>query len=114
MFGFIKRLFGGEKSVSFNDDPFGRDVPPPASRLPVSEAAARVTPPVVLKRDEIIDDRTRIAGYRFSVHHPDANCQLEPGTALEILAANGVAAFAERRLALIPLYLDDWARHDYR
>jgi len=33
---------------------------------------------------------------------------------LEILAANKIATFAERRLALIPLSLDDWPRHDYK
>lgn len=114
MFGFIKRLLGGGKSAPIKGDPFGRDVPPSPYSAPSPVATARVTSPVVLQRNEIIDAKTRIAGYRFSVHHPDPAQQLEPQTTLEILAANNVATFAERRLALISLHSDDWAHHNYK
>ena len=114
MFGFIKRVLGmgGGRSASVNDDRSLRD--PPSSSVPAPLAPIRKAPPVVLLRDEIIDSQTRIAGYRFSARRPESELQADPSATLEILAANNVATFAERRLALIPLSYEDWARDDYR
>ncbi|UCV21927.1 EAL and HDOD domain-containing protein [Ferribacterium limneticum] len=114
MFGFIKRVFGmaGEKPA-----PTGSDQPSGAMQMPsapVPAAPVHKAPAVVLQRDEIIDSKTRIAGYRFSARRPDSARLPDPRSTLEILAANDVATFAERRLALIPLTHDDWTRHDYK
>lgn len=84
----------------------------PVASAPVKPV--RKAPPVVLLRDEIIDARTRIAGYRFSARRPDSELVADAASTLEILAANNVAVFAERRLALIPLSHEDWSRQDYR
>jgi len=116
MFGFIKRVLGlgSGKSASINDDRASREVqaPPVTARPPASPI--RKAPPVVLQRDEIIDSKTRIAGYRFSARRPDSELQADPSATLDILAGNNVANFAERRLALIPLSHEDWAREDYK
>lgn len=115
MFGFVKRLFGAAKPATINSDPFGRDVPlPSATRSDTPVIPAKKIPPVVLQRDEIIDTKTRIAGYRFSARRPDTSQQPDPLATLDILVANNVAAFAERRLALILLSKDDWTNHNYQ
>lgn len=111
MFGFIKRIFGmgGDKPVPVN----GSSPSPAVQIAPAPVASVRKAPPVVLLRDEIIDARTRIAGYRFSARRPDSELLADSSATLEILTANNVAAFAERRLALIPLTHEEWTRQDY-
>lgn len=115
MLGFFKRVFGGEPAPQINPDPFGRD-PKPLVMQTVSVATPqpRVAPAIVLQRDELIDARTRIGGYRFSARRPDRGLQPDALAILEILSANHIAAFAERRLALIPIRAEDWISHDYR
>jgi len=116
MFGFIKRVFGmgGRMPVPVNGEHTSRDVQPSSATAQAPVAPVRTAPPVVLQRDEIIDSKTRIAGYRFSARRPDSVLLPDPFSTLEILAANDVATFSERRLALIPLAADDWMRHDYK
>ncbi len=123
MFGFIKRVLGGQPAaaqVPVNSDPFGREAEqPPVASVGVSDGAAGPSavpsrPAVVLQRDEIIDAKTRIGGYRFSARRPESAGEVDAGATVAVLANNGVAAFAERRLALIPLTPADWERHDYR
>ncbi|HEX6735491.1 MAG TPA: HDOD domain-containing protein [Azonexus sp.] len=112
MFGFIKKIFGGQAAPAANPDPFGRDkvLPAAVAAEPVPRAAAAA----VLQRDEIIDERTRIAGYRLSARRPDAPGQPDPEATLALLAGANVAALAERRIALIPVSAADWMAHDYR
>lgn len=112
MFGLIKKLFAGQGESRSNDDPFARPAPPPAA---VSMAAPpRSAPPAVLQRDEIIDARTRIAGFRLSARLPGGGTQADPAATHEVLLGAGVATLAERRLVLIPLSVGDWLRRDYR
>lgn len=113
MFGLIKRLVGNQPAAKINDDPFGRDRKPPEPVTPLFTAPSCETPPVVLKRDEIIDVRTRIGGYRFAVHVPRSPYEANPRTTLEALRAANVAAFAERRMALIPLPAVQWMSLDF-
>lgn len=110
MFGFIKRIFGGElPPVSVSAGCGGEpEVPAPAAPKPAS------APPVVLQRDEIIDARTRIAGYRFGIRRPDGDGTPDAPSVLDALSTNHVAAFAERRLALIALRPQDWRECDFR
>lgn len=110
MFGFIKRVFGVGAGPSAPDK---GETPPDLPLAPAPAMPVRKAPPVVLQRDEIIDAKTRIAGYRFSARLPDSGQLADAAATLEILVANHVAAFAERRLALIPLSHEDWLRHDY-
>jgi len=63
----------------------------------------------MLRRDELLDESGRLAGYRFVVHG-DAMANLGPEGMAQVLQEAGVPAFAERRLALIHLPDLDWAR----
>jgi EAL and modified HD-GYP domain-containing signal transduction protein len=63
----------------------------------------------MLRRDELLDESGRLAGYRFVVHG-DAMATLSPDVMAQVLHEAGVPAFAERRLALIHLPDLDWAR----
>jgi EAL and modified HD-GYP domain-containing signal transduction protein len=114
MFGFIKRLVGREPQPKVNEDPFGRDRKPSDPAAPLFTAPARETPPVVLQRDEIIDAKTRIGGYRFAAHVPGSSQGPNARATLEALRSNNIAAFAERRMALIPLPAQHWADFDFR
>lgn len=113
MLGFIKKWVGCEAPPPINADPFGRDKKLLPQSAPSFTAPSRVTPPVVLQRDEIIDARTRIAGYRFAARLPDSPYQPNARATLEVLRANKVAVFAERRLALVEIEADDWLNFDY-
>jgi EAL and modified HD-GYP domain-containing signal transduction protein len=113
MFKLIRQWFG-HPSPQINEDPFGRALKPPPQNAPSFTAPPRITPPVVLQRDEIIDDRTRIAGYRFAARLADSPYQPNARATLEVLGANNIAGFAERRLALIQIQADDWLNYDYR
>jgi EAL and modified HD-GYP domain-containing signal transduction protein len=114
MFSFIKRLVGTNPAPKINADPFGRDRQPPNPAAPLFAAPSRETPPIVLQRDEIIDAKTRIGGYRFAVHVPDSPNEPNARATLEALRSNNVAAFAERRMALIPLSALHWRSLDFR
>lgn len=108
----FKRLAGDSTPATISDDPFGRDqdkaaVPPAPTFTARSERA-----PAVLQRDEIIDGRTRIAGYRFSARLPDDG-RADPRATYAVLAEGRLATFAERRLALIPLDIADWPNFDW-
>ncbi len=111
---FIKRLVGSDAPVEINDDPFGsRPPPPPSARPPEPESEPPPAHPIV-QRDEIIDDRSRIAGYRFSVRRPGTGPVLLPQEAAAQLDTENLPAFAARRLALIPLAAGDWMHADFR
>lgn len=82
-----------------------KDEPAP----PAKAAAPRVTAPSAprppaLKREEILDQKKRLCGYRFGQLAQDG---VHPETAfIEALLANHVPEFATKRLAAIPLTLD--------
>lgn len=106
---FVKKLFGGAEPVVINDDPFGRDRPAPP---PPPEQ--RQGPRTLVHRDEIIDGRSRICGYRFAARSVSAAAPALPAAAVEALRTEGIVRFAERRLALLPLRLEDWQAADFR
>lgn len=112
MFAFIKKMFGARDAQVMSDDPFRREQPLPSAKAPVVEVRAVAT--IVLQRDEIIDARTRISGYRLSARRPDAAGQPDAAATLGVLVAANVAALAERRMALIPLTVRDWQELDHR
>ncbi|HEX5801984.1 MAG TPA: hypothetical protein VFY24_03095, partial [Azospira sp.] len=100
----MKRLLGVDAGAAINDDPFGSRKPAPAEAMP---------PParVVVHRDEAIDERSRIAGYRFHTAGAGAAAIDERIAALR---GENILALAQRRLALLPLTAADWARGDFR
>jgi len=112
MFNALKRLISREPP-KLNLDPFGREAEQKARAAQLAEAMAqRAALPVVL-REELLDAKTRIAGYRFSTVWSHS---LEPSqvkATVDALKRENVAAFAERRLALIPLLAYNWFRADY-
>lgn len=112
MFGFIKRALGlgGAKSSVDNGKQTVRGAEASTGAAQAVVLPVRASPPVVLQRDEIIDSKTRIAGYRFSICRPDSGLLADAPAALEVLTGNNVAAFAQRRLALIPMTVEDWSK----
>jgi EAL and modified HD-GYP domain-containing signal transduction protein len=112
MFGFIKKMFGGQGASQASDDPFRRTPPPPAA-VAIAPPPVQV-PAAVLQRDEIIDARTRIAGYRLSARLPDGGSEADGRATHALLSAANVAALAERRIALVPIAAADWRTYDYR
>lgn len=113
MFGFIKQLFGGKTAAPANRGSLKHEVKPPAVAGSLPAGEARIAPAAVLQRDELIDAKTRIAGYRFSARCPESPALADPAATIEILRASNIAHFAERRLALVPLQAGDWHAFAY-
>lgn len=115
MFKLLKRFIGSKESVQINADPFGKDVDNAAESVnKVAESVKRTVPAAVLQRDEILDDRTRITGYRLSALSSDSASPLYARATLEVLRDNNVAGLAERRLTLIPILAEQWVQFDFR
>ena len=62
---------------------------------------------VIVIRDEILASRLRIAGYRFTVRRIGSDDRLDAAMFSQALACENLPRFAQHRLALIPLWLDD-------
>lgn len=113
----FKRLVGVSPAPTFpaepNADPFGHEKPqnppPPATFTAPSERE-----PAIVQRDEIIDAKTRIAGYRFAARFADRPEKPDPRATIAVLAESRLKNFAEHRLALIPLAIEDWPNYDWR
>jgi EAL and modified HD-GYP domain-containing signal transduction protein len=111
---FVKRVLGqDQEEVPMSDNPFGdRNAPQEivsATPAPGANTKAPVSAEadLQLQRDEIIDSRGRIAGYRLRPFKT-SGALVGAGEYLRLLADEAVAALARRRLALIPLKLNDW------
>lgn len=107
----MKRLTGRGEPPPFNDDPFGSRPPPPSAQLSADAPAVRST---IVRRDELIDERSRIAGYRFLVRRLGSELSPDPAETVSALRAEHVDRFAERRLALLPLTPAAWRETDCR
>jgi EAL and modified HD-GYP domain-containing signal transduction protein len=114
MFGAIKRMLGVGREPVFNTDPFGREKT--SSQKSAAASVSRVEKIVepMLRRDELIDMQTRIAGYRFGLQSTDATQALSEQAKFDALREANLLGFAERRLALIVLDSQQWFKHDYR
>jgi EAL and modified HD-GYP domain-containing signal transduction protein len=114
----IKGLLGGNKEVVISDDPFGRNTPPipgvTGAVAPPTQSEPVREPSVVVHRDEIIGERSRIAGYSFRAHSTDNSVRPSVEGALAALKADNVITVAQRRLALLPLRTEDWQSADFR
>jgi hemerythrin-like metal-binding protein len=68
-----------------------------------------------VQREEILDGRTRIVGYRFQVL-PIDEAGIPPGPEMKLsaLKADGLGSFAQQRMAIVPIGVDDWQMFDYR
>ncbi|MHA4868386.1 EAL and HDOD domain-containing protein [Duganella sp. PWIR1] len=88
-------------------EPDAAPVSAPAA-APVSAAAA-VAPPesrVIVTRVEIVDDRHRLSGYRFSAPPPDA-------AMIDALVAAEVPGFAQNRMAMVQIGVEAVAENLY-
>ncbi len=119
MFEIFKRWIGPSPSAHVNPDPFGRErqAATGATRPvgPASTASATVAiPALVVRREEVVDSKTRIAGYRFSTAFSASTDLPNVRLACDALLAENLAAFAERRVTLLPIVAQNWFRADYR
>lgn len=113
----FKRLVGVSPKPTFpakpNADPFGREKPQ-GSPPPALFTAPSEREPAIVQRDEIIDAKTRIAGYRFAARFADRPEAPDPRATVAVLNESRLKTFAERRLVLTPLALEDWPNYDWR
>jgi EAL and modified HD-GYP domain-containing signal transduction protein len=110
---FLKRLLTGEQEVLISDNPFAK-VEVQEAQEPPKATLRQDTPAAILHRDEIIDGRGRIAGYRFYVS-PFGDDTVTDGRAfVDALKSEAVSTFAQRRLTVIPLTMEDWRGADFR
>lgn len=84
---------------------------PTSPPRPVAEAA-RAEPGAVIQRDEMLDGRARIAGYRFVARRFGSGAPLSPRQVAAALSHDNLAAFVQRRHALVVLGSDGWAGAD--
>lgn len=108
----IKNFFGQGESLMPSPEPFAVEAAPAAATIPAPQSAA--PPAAVMHREEILDGRSRIAGYRFTARDLRRGERPPAATVLDLLRAEAIANFAQRRLAVIPLGSEDWRGHDYR
>lgn len=83
-----------------------RSVAAPAKTVSKAESG-----PVTLVRDPIIDAANRICGYRFCAKPVGES---SPSSIVAALKSEAIKTLAERRMAIVPLAIDDWRTHDYR
>lgn len=103
---FFKRaLLGQETELRISDNPF------PKEEILVQETPAE--PPALLHREEILDDRNRICGYRFQPSNYGDGTPMSARRRMEALRNESVGQFAQRRLALVPLAIEDWHQADF-
>lgn len=67
-----------------------------------------------MHREEIIDGRSRIAGYRFNAHWLTGDTAVDGGNRLALLLQESIGNLAQRRLAVIPINARDWQAYDFR
>lgn len=110
---FFRSIFvQGERSASSSSAPAAALA---AARPPVAVPAPKREKPVaIVHREEIIDGRSRIAGYRFNARDVRRGTRPAAASVLELLRGEAIVNFAQRRLAVIPLSSEDWAGNDYR
>lgn len=119
VFAFFKRLFGGGDKAApapaVAPERTAAKVPPAATSAPVSASreAPRAEPGVVVQRDEMIDARARIAGYRFSVQRLSGGAPLSPQAVVTALGNDNLQGVVQRRQAVIALAPGDWFDADF-
>ena len=91
----------------------GNDKPAPAPVMAAPKAPAQAVPKsapppnaIALCREEIIDEKNRLCGYRFALQGSDSRVVHPETEFLEGLVNANIPEFASKRLAVIPLSLD--------
>ena len=78
----------------------------PARPVPAPAALPAAAAQPILSRDEIIDSKNRLCGYRFALHAGEGHAPVPEAAFFGALVEARIPEFAERRLAIIPLTLD--------
>ncbi|MES2129807.1 MAG: HDOD domain-containing protein [Pseudomonadota bacterium] len=94
--------------LSFLSSKPGQDVAAPTAGVGAPGAAPvpAAPPQTMLRREEVIDEKNRLCGYRFSLQSSDPHVPHPETEFIAALEQAHIAQFAERRLAVIPLTLD--------
>lgn len=82
---------------------------PPATAIPAppaQDAMDREEADAILYREEILDSRSRLCGYRFTMKPIDGQGFASEQQFFKALQAAGIPAFAQRRIAVIPISAD--------
>ncbi len=114
---FFRKLLGGVQTLEMSDDPFGSrqreaTAAKPAGNAPAAASAS--APRCLVQRDEMLDARSRIAGYRFTVRRVDSALSPTFDETVAALRAENISAFAQRRLALLQVSVADSHRAGIR
>lgn len=107
VFKFLRNMFGASGDAS--PAPSAPDFDKPA-QIPVAPPSRSATPKKVLLREEILDARCRIAGYRYRKKNPQVSVA-DYVDALE--RGDRVKEFSGKRMMVIHLDPDDWQQADF-
>lgn len=83
-----------------------RAAPKAAAPAPAAGGISNAEANAIVARAEIVDERHRLCGYRFSVPYGGSRLPLPEPQFIETLVAADVPGFAQRRLALVQLSAD--------
>ena len=81
-------------------------IAPPPMPAPIPAPAPAGDPDAIVVRAEIVDERNRLCGYRFSVPFGGSGLPLSEPLMIETLAASRLTEFAASRVALVELSMD--------
>lgn len=65
-------------------------------------------------RDEILDGRTRIVGYRFRLEPVGPEGTQDAAARRDALRSDNLAAFVHQRIGIVPISVKDWHAVDFR
>lgn len=100
---FLDRMFGKPSNTAHTGSPPQATPWVPATARPSPVLSPRASAEALLCREEVVDSRNRLYGYRFTLNPPAGLPMDKESAFLGALAATGIPAFAQRRLAVIPV-----------
>ena len=87
-------------------EPAPASAPAAAAPAPAASASAAADANALVHRAEIVDEKHRLCGYRFSVPATGGRPPMPEPLLVETLVAAGLPDFAQRRMALVPISSD--------
>lgn len=106
---FLNSFFSKEveEKLPVKGDSDKQDVPKPETpEQALSDAMGREEADAILHREEILDSRGRLCGYRFSLKTLEEKGFFSEQQFFNALQAAGIPAFAQRRIAVVPISAD--------
>lgn len=106
---FFNSLLKGKNEEASSSRGEGRVETKPSATIPApleQNAMGRAEADAMLLREEIMDARGRLCGYRFSLKPLDEQAFSSEAQFFEALQTAGIQTFAQRRLALVPISPD--------